>query len=89
MFRKKWPNFFLMNVFFALKGSKFFYNYFLTFEDCLKMGGGGQTWDVYQRDILKHFRSAPIYIHCYIHMAEFQCFFNHILCCHSMDYYLT
>ena len=41
MFRKKWPNFFLMNVFFALKGSKFFYNYFLTFVDCLKMGGGG------------------------------------------------
>ena len=35
-----WPNFFFMNVFFALKGSKLFYYYFLSLQlDVVPCGG--------------------------------------------------
>ena len=35
-----WPNFFLMNVFFALKGSIFFYFHFLSLQlDAVPCGG--------------------------------------------------
>ena len=35
-----WPNFFLINIFFALKGSNFFYYYFLSLQmDVVPFGG--------------------------------------------------